>query len=1113
MSNASTMMPAPRPDTALVVELRLLGAAELTINRRPVAALPPKDALLLATLALDGAHPREHLATLLWTDTPATGARANLRQRIKKLQDQSGQALLQLRGGTVALAPQVQLDLASLGGSLRANPQAAQGPLLGRVAFDDGDAAAVWLAQARQRTHAMRNAALLQIVHALEDQLQLDAALPYCERLVADNPDDEAAVRRLMQLHFRRADRNAALVAYRSLAQRLREQDQPQPDGQTRDLLHLIQSTPVHTPAHAPPAAAWTALLRPPLLVQREEEWALLQQAWLSGAVVLVTGDAGIGKTRLLEDFANTMSVPLRLRAQFGDGAVPYALLARWVHAQPCATLPDWARAELARLVPALGVAPAGPLSPLHLGQAMQLLAGLQPAVLIDDLHFADAASLALLPSVLGGVQHCLLGCRANEMPAALQHWLDEARHRVVQVQIKPWTEEGVAQLLRNAALALEDAPGWARLLWAHTGGQPLLLLETLRALMMARAAPSGLGLPPQALSVPPHILQLMQRRLAQLPQLARSLLHVAALARDAFAPDLAAAVLRLPLAALSVPWAELTGAALMTDSGRVHDLVLEAVRLSLDPPLAVLLHRSVAHWLVQRGTPPARLALHWAAGGEPALAAACHQAAATAATELSQPIVAAEFHAAAAQAWQQAGNDAQAFQAGTDEAKGWVTAGDIQRALERCDALLARAASLHQQTDARRIKAMGLVYGGRVAEALPIASAAHEAAITLGQDAWRGELAALCALAATVVGQRERAEFFIADESATPRQADEWHNNITRLSTIGAALSYMGRLHEALQRTEASIAIADRPAARAEQATLESNAAHLLMQLGRLREARQRACDALQRQTALGLEKGIAGLTARVHVGLYSAGLGEFDTAVSELNSSLQAFKALNATARVPLVENHLVQVWTHLGQPAKAMQLLQSSDELLSHSNRVRRNTLRAALASLCGISVPQQQLPNSTGVVDPSTAAQHDIVCARGLPAEERRLRSLELEQKFAAEERLACVLSAQLLQLTALHEMRLPEAEPLALRLQADLVDRLPAITYWPQAQWTVYQALLATGQERAAQQALADAWHWIDRAHSQHVAPQLQQAFLTKNLVNAEVRKAWLKKFS
>jgi len=132
---------------------------------------------------------------------------------------------------------------------------------------------------------------------------------------------------------------------------------------------------------------------------------------------------------------------------------------------------------------------------------------------------------------------------------------------------------------------------------------------------------------------------------------------------------------------------------------------------------------------------------------------------------------------------------------------------------------------------------------------------------------------------------------------------------------------------------------------------------------------------------------------------------------------------------------------------------------------------------------------------------------------LPAEERRLRSLELEQKFAAEERLACVLSAQLLQLTALHEMRLPDAEPLALRLQADLVDRLPAITYWPQAQWTVHQALLATGQERAAQQALADAWHWIDRAHSQHVAPELQHAFLTKNLVNAEVRKAWLKNFS
>ena len=78
----------------------------------------------------------------------------------------------------------------------------------------------------------------------------------------------------------------------------------------------------------------------------------------------------------------------------------------------------------------------------------MALLVAPQGAVLLDDLHFANTASLELLPSMLGPLRCTLLAARSNELPAVLQPWLTASAHTVCTLKLLPWHAESVQGLL-----------------------------------------------------------------------------------------------------------------------------------------------------------------------------------------------------------------------------------------------------------------------------------------------------------------------------------------------------------------------------------------------------------------------------------------------------------------------------------------------------------------------------------------------------------------------------------------------------------------------------------------------------------------------------------------
>lgn len=61
------------------------------------------------------------------------------------------------------------------------------------------------------------------------------------------------------------------------------------------------------------------SLYYPPMLVGREEAWARMEKAWGAGRLVFLAGEPGIGKTRLLKDFASTKGSFVWMSGLSGD--------------------------------------------------------------------------------------------------------------------------------------------------------------------------------------------------------------------------------------------------------------------------------------------------------------------------------------------------------------------------------------------------------------------------------------------------------------------------------------------------------------------------------------------------------------------------------------------------------------------------------------------------------------------------------------------------------------------------------------------------------------------------------------------------------------------------
>ncbi len=679
------------PGTTLRIEL--LGHVRITDGDGGEVALPSaRRQALLAHLILHREAPvrRERLAFLFWPDSQDAQARTNLRRELHHLRAELPQAEALLTVGPDALrwvsAPQVSVDVDELeqaietaaaarersevGAELRALERAAalyRGELLPSC-YED------WIEPLRQRLRNALLAGLVRLVELQEARGAHAAAVAHAERALAIEPLDEAGYRALMRLHQRAGNRAAAIHAFHRCAGVLRRELDVAPGPATRKAYEALLAAE-HRPDGASSGSEDTRDSVP--LVGRAATLETLEETWRRSRaphpeMVVVYGEAGIGKTRLIEEFVRSKQAHAATiasaRAYAAEGPFSYGLALDWLRSETVAAgipeLPAAWRSEIARLAPELSpAAEVGP-PPDTVPSAWQrrrlleaighaVLAAPEPRLLIaDDLQWADADSLDalhLLTRLQPDAQLLVVATvRTEELPgnAPLEELLLALRYggHLVELELGRLSERETALLaceVADATLTDDQLQRVHRI----SEGVPLFIVEALRAHAGWRAEwlAQEDGVAPT--TVPPRVRAVLTARLTQLSPAARSLAGLAATLGRAFrfevlrrASDLSEEDLVRSLDELwrrRIVREQVAGAYDFS-----HDALRDAAYVGMDPARRRLLHRRVARAL--EGVEPAavdamsgRLAHHYEQGGEPWRAIEAYRRAAGAAARV----------------------------------------------------------------------------------------------------------------------------------------------------------------------------------------------------------------------------------------------------------------------------------------------------------------------------------------------------------------------------------------------------------------------------------------------------------------------------------------------
>ena len=323
----------------MLLSVRLLGGFELRLGDDP---LPPLESAraesLLAYLLInrDAPQPRQRLAFLLWPDSTEAQARTNLRQVLHKLRralpdaDRYLDVTARTRRGRPG-AP-FRLDLADFEAALdRDDLAAAVGAYGGDLLEGSYDE---WLLEERDRVRDRLVGALERLSEQLEQRGDLAAAVAHAERLLRLEPLREDAYRRLMRLHDAAGDRARALRVYHACVAALERHLGVEPSGATREAYEAL------LPGAADAESERAAFVgRVP---ERRRLTALWREAERGRAqLVLVTGEAGIGKSRLVEELRafcdHRGAATAEARSYPAEGPLAYGPVAAWLRAEPLA--------------------------------------------------------------------------------------------------------------------------------------------------------------------------------------------------------------------------------------------------------------------------------------------------------------------------------------------------------------------------------------------------------------------------------------------------------------------------------------------------------------------------------------------------------------------------------------------------------------------------------------------------------------------------------------------------------------------------------------------------------------------------------------------------------
>jgi DNA-binding SARP family transcriptional activator/Tfp pilus assembly protein PilF len=680
---------------------RLFGGLAVNWGETPLPPIAGAMARSLFAYLLtyrDRPHTRDLLAGTFWPELPESTARRRLSQALWQIRNAlEPHPILLTEGDTVQWNPNLPLWLDTeefakhKEQGTRGEPGAIEhyelclehykGEFLAGY-YDD------WIVVERERLREMLLDVLERLVAGSKRRGEYERALLHARRLAGEDPWREDAHREVMRLCHLLGRDSEALKQFKTCRQILAEELGAEPSSETVALAQELaqfsgDSLGGDLPATALPAGIVLDSAQAPELplVGREAERAQLlthveRLMRGSGGVVLLEGEAGVGKTRLLQTLAHDAewrgAEVLWGAGREVEGAAPYGplvealsegltplrvgqlgQLVEGIWLQVLAPLLPLLGTQLPDLLPPPALDPAQERDRL-LAALARVLAGwaqITPLLLVlEDLHWAGEDTLDLLTRLAPGmgargvlIVGSYRGAEARALPGVWERLqaLDRAgvQHRL---ELAGLDADATAELVRRCLGMRSAAPFFEARLYGETKGNPLFVLETLRALhgegLLTRdesgrwSTPwDGTTVDYAELPLPPAVEQTIARRLDFLSPALRRTIDLAALLGERFGFDLLRAAGDSEPQTLLAAVRQLVQRRFLDETEQdyrfSHDKIRQVAYDRIAESARVGLHRQVAQALEDLAPDqPAALAHHWALAGEWAQAVVYHQ-------------------------------------------------------------------------------------------------------------------------------------------------------------------------------------------------------------------------------------------------------------------------------------------------------------------------------------------------------------------------------------------------------------------------------------------------------------------------------------------------------
>jgi DNA-binding NarL/FixJ family response regulator/tetratricopeptide (TPR) repeat protein len=688
-------------------------------------------------------------------------------------------------------------------------------------------------------------------------------------------------------------------------------------------------------------------------LVGREDELvqllALARRAGQGeGGAVVLAGDAGIGKSRLIGEFARRAEeegarVLVGDCIDLADAELPYAPIVSALRpvvrerTEPqLDKLFGAARSELARLLPELGDPGRGGSGPAHpAGQTrlFELLLGVlsrlgqeRPLVLvIEDVHWADSASLDLVAFLVHNQRSeplaTIVTFRSDELSGQhpVRERLAELERggRARRIDLEPLSAEQVAEQVHDIT-GRAPAAAFSRALHDRGQGNPFFTEELLA---------SGAGG-----ELPGSLRDALLVRLRRLSARGREVVGMAAVAGRSVDHRLLAAVAGMGEDELIGALRDAVTQQVLISDGLAytfrHALVREAVYADLVAGERAPVHAALARALTEHpalagaaAISAAEIAHHWQCAGETEAALAASVRAGAEAERMYAVEEARRQYERVLDLWDRVddpekitGLGRAALLVRAAEAQ-WL-AGDEPRAL-----VLARTAVAEPDLQRDAIAVAGAQ--GRLAQYLWGAgdsegalAAARRAVAGLGGDAAPADRArALCAEGRMLVmrGHNREARERLEEALAIARAAGARDEEGEALNYLGGALGFLGDYAGAIDRLRTAVHIARETGAQARGLAHYENLSEALAEAGQLEHARDVAAEGIAVARELGLTRSY-GIVLMGRAALCALGLGRMADADELTSAALDlgpdtffAFNALEARGRYEIARDDL--------------------------------------------------------------------------------------------------------------------------------------------------------------------------------------------------------------